>query len=118
MPDQYVLLAWMRCGTAESHVTDLAGLGATPIQQRGTVEHMLRQFTEFCHSTSLKPCVRPTFFGTVFLLFVPSANPTNVAIRSPLPSGIDRRVIPFGGPGCQSGWDKQDQRSSRCPELD
>jgi len=41
VPDQNVLLAWMRCGTAESHITDLAGLGATPIQQRGTVEHTL-----------------------------------------------------------------------------
>ena len=41
VPDQNVLLAWMRCGTAESHITDLAGLGATPIQQRGTIEHTL-----------------------------------------------------------------------------
>ena len=62
VPNQNVLLARVRGGTAESHVTHLAGLGATPIQQRGTVEHTLRQDTEPCHSALLQPCVRPTFF--------------------------------------------------------
>ena len=50
VPDQNVLLAWMCCGAAQRHVADLAGLRATPIQQRGTVEHMLRQVTEPCHN--------------------------------------------------------------------
>ena len=62
VPDQNVLLSRMRGGTAESHVTHLAGLGAPPIQQRGTVEHTLRQDTEPCHSGLLQPCVRLTFF--------------------------------------------------------
>ena len=62
VPNQNVLLARVRGGTAESHITHLDGLGATPIQQRGTVEHTLRQDTEPCHSALLQPCVRPTFF--------------------------------------------------------
>ena len=62
VPDQNVLLAWMCCGAAQRHVADLAGLRATPIQQRGTDENMVRQVTEPCHNASVQPCVRPTFF--------------------------------------------------------
>ena len=62
MPDENVLLAWMGGGLAESHATDLAGLGATPIQERGMVEHIRQQDTEPCHSVELQPCVRPTSF--------------------------------------------------------
>ena len=32
--DQNALLTWMGSGAAESHIADLAGLGATPIQER------------------------------------------------------------------------------------
>ena len=61
VPDQNVLLARMRGGTAESYVTHLAGLRATPIQQRGTVEHMLRQVTAPCHNASLSLASGPLF---------------------------------------------------------
>ena len=54
---------------------------------------------------------------TVLPLCVPSANPTNVAIRSQLPSDIDRRVIHFDCSGGQIGWGKQGQRSYRAPDL-
>ena len=62
MPDENVLLAWMGCGLAESHATDLAGLGATPIQERGAVEHIRQQDIRPCHSALPQSCVKPTFF--------------------------------------------------------
>ena len=62
VPNQNVLLARVRGGTAESHITDLAGLRAPPIQQWGTVEHILQQDTEPCHNASPQPFIRPTFF--------------------------------------------------------
>ena len=62
VPNQNVLLARVRGGTAESHITDLAGLRAPPIQQWGTVEHILQQDCSPCHSTTARPWIRPTFF--------------------------------------------------------
>jgi len=55
--------------------------------------------------------LKPTFFETVFQLFVPSAIPTSVAIRFLLRLSIDRRGNLHGFQGRQTGWDKQDQRS-------
>ena len=60
--DQNVLLARMRCGATQGNVSDLAGLGATPIQERGTVDHIPQQDTEPCHTARLRLCVRPRFF--------------------------------------------------------
>ena len=54
LPDQNVLLAWMRCSSTKRHVTGLAGLGATPIEQRGTVERILQGDSEPCHSALLQ----------------------------------------------------------------
>jgi len=62
VPNQNVLLARVRGGTAESHITHLAGLGATPIQQWGTIEHNLQQDCSPCHSTTTHKWIRPTFF--------------------------------------------------------
>ena len=62
MPNQNVLLAWMGCGSAKGHVADLAGLRATPIQQRGTVEHIHEQDPAPCHITEMQLCIRSTFF--------------------------------------------------------
>ena len=54
---------------------------------------------------------------TVLPLCVPSANPTNVAIRSQLPSDIDRRVIHCDCSGGQIGWGRHGQRSFRSPNI-
>ena len=62
MSDQNVLLAGMGCGAAESHVTQLAGLGTPTIQERGSGEHILLQDTEPCHTAFVQLSVRPTSF--------------------------------------------------------